>query len=376
MGVQVVRAEAVPSNAEMWRIIQQLKTENQFLKESIDQLTQRQRHSAVEAKVVSPPPLEQAGESGKIYVSVGGFIRADAGFGDRYGDAHEDDSLSISRAAMAVTAKYQNVEGVFVLGTELSTRNKNDEDGNIDIKDAFIVVKDFGMNGFDLSVGAQPLLFGLKPNGYPSDHSLRGSIEYGGAGAFAVAEQAGPSIIGNWEYAEGSSLRFGFFDQRDYLNSSTVPAYESDEGSAINDNFFIQWRSNDLFDSGVYASLGYELRYVGDTVNDSEDISFIGLGWKNGAIDFSLEFVDLDKAFNGTADDESYFIAESSWQATEKMSLYLDYAQADELDVETYRFGLDYDYNQHTKFSVEFTHDDLAHLEDESSVDFRMTLSY
>ncbi|MEE9343352.1 MAG: hypothetical protein V3V12_06965, partial [Gammaproteobacteria bacterium] len=37
----------------------------------------------------------------EIDVNFGGFIRADLGIGDRYGDAHDDDRLGVSKAAFA-----------------------------------------------------------------------------------------------------------------------------------------------------------------------------------------------------------------------------------------------------------------------------------
>jgi len=377
LSAQAAQAET-PSNEEMWQIIQQLKAENAALKASVADLKQDQDQT--EAKVVSIATNVANGQSAaadsgdQVKVGVGGFIRADAGFGNRYGEAHEDDRIGISKAALAVTAEYKNVKGVFVVGTEVTSLNNADEDGNVDIKDAFVVLQDFGFDGFDLTLGAQPLLFGLKPNGYPGDHSIQGSIEYGAGGAFAVSNQAGPAIVGSWEYSEGNTLRFGVFDQKDYAGSPAAIA-NSDEGSTISDNAFIHWQGKDLYGSGIYASLGYESRYVGGMVNANRDIYEAGIGWSNDSLDLSVEYVSLDEAFNGTEDQERYLIVESAWQLNEDLKLYLDYSEAKELDIETYRAGVDYQYNKHTLLSLEYSQDDLVGR-DQKSLDLRVALYY
>jgi hypothetical protein len=315
-------------------------------------------------------------DSDDLNIDIGGFIRADAGIGDRYGDAHDDDRIAISKSALAILPSYKNVKGVFVVGGELSSVNdaNNDEDGNIDIKDAYITLT-FG--NLDAIVGAAPLLFGLKGEGYPGDHTIQPSVEFGGGGAFAVSNQAGPSVIADWKFMENASLRVGVFDQKDYQDSGAKAASDPtvDNGSGISDNVFIQVRGDNLMDSGVYASAGYETRYVGDTVDDSKDIWAVGAGWKSGMFDISAEYQSLDEAFNATADDESYVIVEALLTPADRYRVYLDYSKADELDVTTWRAGANYDYNKHTVFSIEYSKDDLD-TDDESSVDARIALSF
>ncbi len=312
----------------------------------------------------------------ELDVGFGGFIRADLGIGERYGDAHDDDRLGISKAAFAITPSYKNIKGVFVLGTEVTTLNDTGgtEDGNIDIKDAFIIMK---FSAVDFIVGAQPLLFGLKPQGYPGDHTIQGSIEYGAGGAFATSNQAGPAVVANWPLNDSISLRVGFFDQKDYQDSGSKAATDPtvDNGSGITDNFLIQVTGTNIMGTGIYANVGLEKRYVGDTVDDSSNIVALGAGWKNKQLDFSAEYQQLDKAFNATDSDEDYLILESSYMPNSHYRAYIDYSRANELDLSTWRFGGNYHYNKHTMFTVEYAADD-ADGDDVSSLDARITLSF
>jgi hypothetical protein len=309
-----------------------------------------------------------------LNIDVGGFIRADAGVGDRYGDAHDDDRIGVSKAAIAIVPSYKNVKGIFVIGGEVTSINSPDEDGNIDMKDTFLVID---LESVEAIVGLQPLLFGLKSAGYPGDHSIQGSVEFGAGGAFAVSNQAGPAIIADWKFLENASLRVGVFDQKDYQDSGSKAASDPtvDNGSGITDNAFIQVRGDNLMDTGIYAIAGYETRYVGDTVDDSKDIWLLGAGWKSGMYDISAEYLSLDEAFNATADDETYFIVEAILTPADNYRVYLDYSKADELDVTTWRAGGNYDYNKYTMFTIEYARDDTD-TDDVSSIDARITLSF
>lgn len=316
------------------------------------------------------PVLAQS-QSDSPAVSVGGFIRADAGFGDRYGNANGEDRMGVSKAALSVVTEYQNIQGVFVAGTEVTSELRSDTDGNVDIKDAFIVVEE---GQFKLSVGAQPLLFGLKAAGYPGDHSIQESIEFGAQGVFPVANQAGPAAIGSWKFAPGNAISMGIFDARDYTPYSVPPALATD-GSSFSDNVFIQWRADDIAGSGLYAVLGAESRYLGGPIDDSREIATAGVGWKTRVFDVSAEVFTLDQAFNGTADDDEYLVLEAAYLPTPQSRLYLDYSESDQLEVETIRGGYNYNYNDYLMVTVEASKDDIGNTSVDS-VDLRLTLSY
>ncbi|PCJ13531.1 MAG: hypothetical protein COB04_16370 [Gammaproteobacteria bacterium] len=304
-----------------------------------------------------------------VDLEVGGFIRADAGFGDRYDDELGDDRFAISRAALSVTASYENVKGVFVIGTEPDSAGS---DGDVDIKDAYIVLN--CSCDFSVSLGQQPLLFGLKPNGYPGDRSLNPSVEYlvgplsNGGG---VSGQAALSAIGDYRFNDVVNVRFGAFDQ-------TIETDDDIEGSSISDNLFVQLTLNDRKGSGLYGNIGYETSYA------DEDESFttitLGAGYSNDLVDASVEVFNIDAGLNGF-DDVTIIVAELTVEVDESNSVYIDYSNADDDDfeIDTYRLGLNHSMNKYTTLSAELSRDelDIGFADAEvDSIDFRVTFSY
>lgn len=389
-------AETAPTNAELLQMILELKKENEELRAKVDQTQSSTVSVEKETQQRNVAKTKPAGNE-SIDVSFNGLIRAEYGNGDRYSDGDGEDRLGVSRAALATTARYQNVKGVFVVGTEIfSGADENPSfDGNVDIKDAFAVIENVAGSNLSVSFGAQPLLFGLKPNGYPGDRSLQASIEYGGAGAFAVSNQAGPSIIGSYKH-KNTTLRFGAFDLSTQQNTNLQSI---DDGSSLSDNLFVQLSSAKIGGTNFYSNIGLEQLYVGQT-DDSETIWSIGLGWKNQFFDVSAEYIYLDQAIAAANlgavsggsqiaqvlidDDESYFITELTWFPHEDWSLYLDYASADVMDAETLRLGVGYQYNKAMSFNLEYSDDDVSvlnlangELDDSvSSVDIRATIQF
>lgn len=313
-------------------------------------------------------------DGSKPTISFGGFIRGDYGSGDRYPEARGEDQLGVSKAAFSATAQYEDIKGVFVVGTERLTDGGASNDGDVDIKDAFIVIGADKTQGFTFSIGAQALLFGLKPNGYPGDRSLQPSIEYGGGGGFAVSNQAGPSLIANYQFNPNLSLRFGAFDL-DADNTTNVPP---SDGSKLTDNLFVQLRLNELFNSGLYATIGAESLYVGGATNDSKEIAAAGIGFKQGMFDVSVELTQLDETIVGTLDEEQYVVAELTYEPNSQWIIYTDFAQAKELDADTLRIGTHHQYNRYLMFSAEYSNDsfDSSGASDVDSVDFRVTVSF
>ena len=303
-----------------------------------------------------------------LKVDINGFLRVDYSNGDRYPEAEGEDRLGVSKAALAVTAKGDDVEAVFVVGTELFTVDGGSDDGNVDIKDAFIVLHNVFVPGGKLKFGAQPLLFGLKPNGYPGDRSLQGSIEYGAGGAVAVSNQAGPAVIANIPFNKNFTLDFGLFD------GSSPGAPTDTDGSSITNNFFVQLRVNDL--DGLYAVAGYESVFL-PTTRDNSAILDVGIGYKMGDFDASLEWISLESDITGTVEDEAYIVAEFSYTLPNKSMVYFDHSSASELDVNAMRLGIHHMHGKHVKLSAEISDEssDNPALES-SSVDFRIELTY
>ena len=318
------------------------------------------------------PESSDAEKLGELNFS--GWVRADYGTGDRYSEASGEDQLGVSQAALVANWKYDNVEAVVVLGATNLTEGGSD--GDVGIKDAFVVWHDIFGNNVDLSVGVQPLLFGLKSNGFPNDRSLQGSIEFGGAGGFAVSQQAGPSIIFTAPMGENFNLRAGLFD----TSSSTAEYFENTglgniDGSSLTDNYFLQFTLGNKTEKGFYGVLGFEGRYVGGATNDTQDILDIGFGYNFGQFDISLEHIQLDNQITNTIGDESYTVLETTYTHGNNW-YYIDYSEADEIDVSTLRAGFGHNINKHFSFRVEYSKDDHnLNNNDVDSIDFRLTFS-
>lgn len=306
--------------------------------------------------------------------SLNGWIWAEYGAGDRYSDADGEDSLGISEGALLGTWKYENVQAVLLLGGRNLTGDGSD--GDFGIKDAFIIWDKIGGGALGLSAGVQPLFFGLKPNGFPGDRSLQPSLEFGGAGGFAVSQQAGPSVILHLDAGKRARLSGGAFD-----TSSTTAAYfaqtglGSIDGSTIEKNYFVQLEFGSK-ESGFYGVLGYEERYVGGAVDSSKPIVDVGLGFKGAALDLSVEVIQLDRTLTLTPDDEVYTIAELTITPNDRLGLLLDYAEAEEAQVETLRAGLTYRLQEPLLFHLEFSEDDFGDGNTVDSVDVRLEFNF
>ncbi|GAA6167205.1 hypothetical protein [Sessilibacter corallicola] len=340
-------------------------------------ISKKQLSSAVIIASTLAPVASFAADD-TVEVKVGGFIRADYGDGDRYSEEQGEDRLGVTKAALAAQSTYKNVTGVLVFGTEILTDGDEDADGNVDVKDAFIVLNNVGDSAVSFSVGAQPLLFGLKPEGYPGDHSIQASIEYGAGGLFATSNQAGPAIISWVDFGE-FTLRGGVFDLNSTYDDVTFADFD-DDGSSVSDNLFLQLRGTNIAGTGLYGVIGAESIFV-DPENDGESITTVGLGWTNDVFDISAEFQQIDEAIieaGGIAldDDETYLIVEASVKANDKLSFYADYSEADEVEFETFRFGVDYLYNKFTVLSAEWSQDEFDDGDDIDSIDFRIALKY
>ncbi len=368
-----------PSASDMWQLIQEQQKQIKSLQDALRGLRDQQDLKLIDEVDGKPTTPKQDAtvpqsqdtpgwKTGKGYsVEIGGFIRADYSIGDRHGNTQGDDSLGVSRAALATKFHKDNITGVLVLGTGNTTDLGGSFRGDVVLADAYVVWDRIAGSNFTLSAGAQPLLFGLKPNGFPVDRSLQGSLEYGAAGAFAVSNQLGPSIIGTYTFNDQWSLRAGLFDQRDGDDALGI-------GSDLSDNYFVQVRGSNLFNSGFYGSIGYEKRYVTAT-GHAEPIFDVGLGYQNEHFDLSLEYIDIDRALAQTLEDETYLIAETTWHASETTSAYFDFARATEADINTYRIGVWRNLSSAFSVAGEFSIDEVRG-NTVQSFDVRLTVNY
>lgn len=315
---------------------------------------------------VSPALAQSTMSISNVPLTLGwsGFIRADYGDGSRYPVADGEDVLGISKSFLVLTANTEDIQAVLDFGASVLTDanvNPNDN-GQVGVKDAFIVIGAGKATGFSFSAGAQPLLFGLKPNGYPGDSSLVPNIDYGVDGAFAVSQQAGPSLIGDYKFTPDESLHFGAFDlaQSNAISGFTLAT----NGSKLKDNLFLLWRGNHLLNTGAYATAGAERTYVGsaggEVVDRDRPIFSAGVGFKQGPVDVSVEYIHLDSAIVNTATGERYIRAAASVQPADQWIVYADYSNGHELGASTYRIGASWQFRTHLAFTVEYAKDDFS----------------
>lgn len=308
-----------------------------------------------------------------------GYVNVEYGAGSRYDNTTKvegEDRIGAQQYNTGAIAKYENMTFFGAIGgTGLS--NDNNADGAITITDAFIMLDNIKGSNFSLSMGLQPLLFGLKPNGFPGDHTLQASVEYGGGGGFNASQQAEGSIIGHYAINDSMKLSVGLFDEDE--NDNDVAA---NKGSSLIDNYFVSLRATNVANTGLYGFLGYENRYVGavgtTNIDSSKPIIDVGVGYKMGMFDFSLEYISLDQdlvnSTQGSAltSDESYIVAELmvNW---EDCGFYVDYGNAAEAETTTIRVGMTHKFHKHLMAQVEWSQDDLlVDTSDVESIDFRL----
>jgi hypothetical protein len=304
-----------------------------------------------------------------VTLGFSGFIRADYGNGDRYSAADGEDRLGFTKSLLLLSASTQDIQAVLDFGGTGLSQSQGGTD--IGIKDAFIVIGGDKVTGFSFSAGAQPLLFGLKPNGYPSDSSLQANIDYGGAGAFAVSQQAGPSVIGTYKFTPELTIRFGAFD---LAQSNTGDATTATSGSKIADNLFVLLRDNNVGETGLYGTVGLERIYVGlpggplgtqgggpvggAMINGSKAIYSAGVGFKQKMFDVSVEYIHLDAAIVNTQSEERYIRAHASVQPITDWTVYVDYSNGHEINVTDTRVGATWQFRRHLSLTGEYSRDD------------------
>jgi hypothetical protein len=293
-------------------------------------------------------------------LEVGGYVWAEYGDGDRYPAEQGGDRFEMSQVAVELEADYQNVDA-FVRLAATNVFDESAPESDVFVSDAYITWNDFAGAGSDLLVGLQPILFGLKAASLPGDRSIQAGLEFGGSEGFAVSQQVGPALIYRYQPGDTFSINAGAFD----TSSSTAQYYEDTglgeiDGSSFSSNYFVSMRWESIDGRGFYGFVGWENRYVGDAVDDSRPIFDIGVGWGNAKVDVSIEYIDLDKAFVGTLEDETYTVAEIMLHLSRSSHFYFDYAEADSSESETQRWGFIYDLNEVLGLQFEYSDDTLG----------------
>jgi hypothetical protein len=305
-----------------------------------------------------------------------GFVRADYGNGDRYSTADGEQRFGTTKSFLLLNMNTEDIHAVLDFGATIltDTNSGGDASGTVGFKDAFIAVGDNKPTGFSFSVGAQPLLFGLRPNGYPGDSSLQPNIDYGAVpGAFNVSQQAGPSIIGTYKFTPDMSLRFGAAGG-DFTGTPYATNLNLTNGSKVQHNLFVLWRGNNIAGLGLYATAGYESIFVGGPYDGEKPIYSAGVGYKQDLFDVSVEYIHLNQDIidatlalttTGTPvplvdGDERYIRAHASVTPIDEFTVYADYSNAHELGASTYRIGGKWQFRKHLNLMLEYSRDNYS----------------
>ncbi len=323
------------------------------------------------ALVFSLPAFADSHEnsvSAETDVTLSGWARLDYGIGeDRYGADQGDDHFGVSKAALVTQASHGNTELTAVLGTTILSDEADGGSDDLAFKELFVTFSEVAGSQLTLVGGLQPILFGLKPEGYERERTIVPSLNHGGAGGFAVSTQDALAVRAIHPITEGVDIELAAFDTSETSGVSV-------DGSTIWSNGLAQVRV-DL--EGFYGAAGIEGVYVGAT-DDTEAIYSAGLGFGNDVFDISGEWISLAKEITGTVDDETYVVVEATVTPMEDLALILDWATADEADVDTIRAGVRYDINSNLEARVEYAGDliDTPGAKDIDSVDARLTFTY
>lgn len=303
----------------------------------------------------------------EVQSALFGYMRGVYGNGSRYGAINGYDRIGLSQFAVGVEAKMKDnyrFVGLFAADV-LSTGGSG---ANVGIKDTFIDIASVANSDFGLTLGAQPFMMGLKANGYPGDHSIQPSIEFmnifgteSTAGdltrrSFAVSQQAGPSGVITYNMNKENRVVVGAFD-------TDEQAPTKKRGSAVHQNIFGYFKSDRLAIDNLKFFAGWETRFQGVSTNGATEygetypIYDVGAAYKIAMVDVSVEYISVDKHFSGTKSNETVMVAEAEGHINSRNSIYIDYGNAKEMEVTTWRGGYVHHVNEHLLAQAELSQD-------------------
>lgn len=309
-----------------------------------------------------------------------GWLWVDYGAGSRYTRGDGRDVAGAAQANLGVNASHGKLSARVLVGGTLfsndrsqtvnavdfnvtritnqgSTNNLRTAEvnnvGTVRIREAYITYDRIGGSMLGLSIGAQPIWFGLKPGGHEGDgdRNIQNSLEFGGAGGFDLSSQVETGLRFFYNLDDIAVFAIGAFDSNE--ENSNV-----DDGAHIWDNYFATAKFNELFTEGLYLFLGYQGKYVGGAVDQTKPIFDVGLGFQyRNWFDVSFEYASLNEDIAGTGSSENYYIAKLTIWPTEKASFIFDWTWADKLDAYTIRTGFNYQYNDSISAMLQYALD-------------------
>lgn len=279
-----------------------------------------------------------------------------------------NDQFGVGQSAFGLSGNQDKIHGVLVIGGSAMSLDSA-EAGNFALRDAFLIYDDVKENNFKLSFGAQPLLFGLKPNGYPGDRSLRPSLEYGAMSSFNVAQQGEKAVRLDYVTSYGN-IDLSLFDTAEGKNDATK------KGSSIIDNYSLQFRPKNLFATGLFGNLGLQKRYLAEK-NEGRDIISLGLGYEAKYFSLTVENLLLESGYIPALNKkETINVVEFELRNfSEVFWTYYDWSHAKEQNKNTHRLGLVYEYASNTTFQAELSQDKGGN-QDSEGFDMRVQFKF
>lgn len=305
--------------------------------------------------------LAQQAQDKDYNINYFGWINADYSYSadqDRIPAGGGHDQLGVGQTAFGLRGNQGKIHGVLVIGGSAMSLDNAGAD-NFAVRDAFFIYEDRKDNNFKLSVGAQPLLFGLKPNGYPGDRSLRASLEYGAMSSYNVAQQGEKAVRLDYVTSYGD-IELSVFDTAEGKSDATK------KGSSIKDNYSLQFRPKNLYVKGLFGNIGVQNRYLASK-DTGRQITSVGLGYEAKHFTLTAENLLIQSGYiTGLDKQETVSVVEldiRNWN--EVFWGYIDWSHAKEQDKTTQRVGLVYEFARNATFQTEYSKDEGGNKDSE-----------
>lgn len=260
-------------------------------------------------------------------IKYGGFMYLDYYYSKDFlrEDTHGNSNFGVTKAAFLTKVNRGHLAGKFLLGGSKLAKPNADTFG---IKVAVLEINDLLDSMMSISIGAQPFLFGLKPNGYAGDRSIRHGLEFSEYVKGGLSGQAGPSLFVNLKPNEMIAIRLGAFDHE--------PVEKQLKASGLHKNLLAKV---EFATGAIRVAAGYEHLFL-PLADKSKGIIQAGVSYDTDVFDISLEYFNIHKDISGTEDNESLLVAELTVKAFGDTGLYVDYATALKGKTTTIRGGV------------------------------------
>jgi hypothetical protein len=228
------------------------------------------------------------------------------------------------------------------------------------------IVESYGPSGRDGTIDC----IGLQDGRWVLEWPLA-SLEFGSAHDLAGSNQAGPLFIGKYAINAQMTVRFGVFDPD---GGAVSRGLAGPDGPPLTNNIFIRWQGQDLWSTGLYASVSVEQPFATHNTGRGPYWS-AGIGVKRAWFDVSFERVHVDPAVPTTADSTQYQVA-LTMRPGERWDAYLDLARCTGLRSASQRLGANYALRSFLDLSAEISNGHSALAGAVRSIDVQLTFKF